>query len=250
MDGDTASNRTPGRIPTIESFLLHGFFRRKTTQARIDPTPKEPYYVLQLNGVQMLPMKKISFTLLSFSLFLFTACATATPVVVTPTPQPTPTEVRVLPTPSSPGNSITSKGLQVTMTQAEITDSFVTEFGSQRVPSPGLKFLWVHVQLKNTEPDQVDVPLPEHFSVLYAATELKPTYGHRKEYTDYTTLEQFIFSNQTIDAWLRFDIPVNAELKDLRFVFLPESSGVGVSFSSPNYPYAKDHPTFVWNCAP
>ena len=96
----------------------------------------------------------------------------------------------------------------------------------------------------------MDTPLPEHFSVLYASAELKPTYAHRKDYADYTALGSILFPNQEVDAWLRFDIPVNAGLKDLRFVFLPESSGVGISFSSPNYPYAEDHPTYVWKCAP
>lgn len=197
-------------------------------------------------------MKKISFALCSSLcvLFLLTACVEATPVAIPPTLQPTPTEVKVIPTPSSPGNSILSKGLQVTMTQAEINDSFVTEFGSQRVPSPGLQFLWVHVQLKNTGEKDIDLPLPEHYSALYAATELKPTYGHRKDYTDYTALGPVLFPNQEVDAWLRFDVPVNSELKDLRFVFLPESLGVGTSFSSPIYPYSEDHPTFVWKCAP
>ena len=197
-------------------------------------------------------MKKISFSLFSslFGLFLLTACITATPVAITPTLQPTPTKVKVLPTLSSPGNSVLWQGLQVTMSQTEINDSFVTEFGSQRAPSPGLKFLWVHVQLKNTSEKDIDLPLPEHYSTLYAATELKPTYGHRKGYADYTALAPVIFPNQEVDAWLRFDIPVNAELKDLRFVFLPESLGVGTSFSSPIYPYSEDHPTFVWNCAP
>lgn len=136
------------------------------------------------------------------------------------------------------------------MNQTEISDSFITEFGSQRMPSPGQKYLWVHVQLKNTGQAQIDIPVPEHFSALYAATELKPTYGHRKDYADYTALGPVIFPNQEVDAWLRFDIPDTAELKDLRFVFLPESLGVGTSFSSPNYPYAEDHPTFVWKCAP
>ena len=136
------------------------------------------------------------------------------------------------------------------MGQTEITNSFITEFDSQRVPSPGQKFFWVHVQLKNMGRTQVDTPLAEHYSVLYAATELKSTYGHRKGYADYTALGTVIFPNQEVDAWLRFDIPSTAELKDLRFVFLPESSHVGVSFSSPNYPYAEDHPTYVWKCAP
>jgi hypothetical protein len=86
--------------------------------------------------------------------------------------------------------------------------------------------------------------------VLYAESELKPTYGHRKDHADYMALDQVIFPDQGVDAWLRFDVPVAAELKDLRFVFLPESAQVGVSFSSPNYPYAEDHPTFVWKCAP
>ena len=214
--------------------------------------PEDLSCVFKLDGVQTPLMKNTPNILLSslFGLLLLTSCTTATPVAITPTLQPTPTEMKVLPTPSSPGNSILSKGLHVTMTQAEINDSFVAEFGSQRVPSPGLQFLWVHVQLKNTGEKDIDLPVPEHFSALYAATELKPTYGHRKDYTDYTALGPVIFPNQEVNAWLRFDIPVNAELKDLRFVFLPESSGVGTSFSSPIYPYSQDHPTYVWNCAP
>ena len=96
----------------------------------------------------------------------------------------------------------------------------------------------------------MNMPLLENYSVLYAATELKPTYGHRKDHTEYTTLASVIFPNHELDGWLRFDIPAEAQLKDLRFVFLPESSHVGVSFSSPNYPYSEDKPTYVWNCAP
>jgi hypothetical protein len=97
---------------------------------------------------------------------------------------------------------------------------------------------------------ELNVPLGENFSVLYAATELKPTYGHRKDYAEYTALDAVIFPDHEVDGWLRFDIPATAELKDLRFVYLPESSQVGASFSSPNYPYSDDKPTYVWNCVP
>lgn len=138
----------------------------------------------------------------------------------------------------------------MTMEQAEITEDFITDFGFTRNPSPGDKFLWIHVLLKNAGSPEMDTPPAEHFSVLYAAVELKPVYGHRKDHTDYTALDALLFPDQQVEAWLRFDIPIAAELKDLRFIFLPESSGVGVSFSSPNYPYSEDHPTFVWNCAP
>lgn len=198
-------------------------------------------------------MKKIQSIPLSnlLGFVILTACSSTTPAVVTPSLQPPASaEVKILPTSLSPSNSIIWQGLQVTMEQAEITDSFITEFDSQREPSPGQKFFWVHVQLGNTGQDQIDIPLPEHFSVLYAATELKPTYGHRKDHKDYTTLEPVILPDQEVDAWLRFDIPVNAELKDLSFVFLPESSQVGVLFSSPSYPYSEDHPTYVWKCEP
>ncbi len=193
-------------------------------------------------------MKKIINVL--FGLVILTACSSAESVTITSSPQPTPTAVQILPTPFSSGNFILSQGLQVTLQQSEITEDFITEFGTTRIPSVGDKFMWVHVQLKNISQNEIDIPLPEHFSVLYAETELKPTYGHRKDHADYFALGSVIFPDHEVDAWLRFDIPIAAELNNLRFVFLPESSQVGVLFSSPSYPYAEDHPTYVWNCAP
>jgi hypothetical protein len=110
--------------------------------------------------------------------------------------------------------------------------------------------MWVHVQLKNVGQIEISMPQLEHYSVLYAATELKPTYGHRQGYTEYSTLGPILFPNDEADGWIRFDIPVTADLKDLRFVFIPESAQIGTSFSSPNYPYAEDKPTYVWKCTP
>jgi hypothetical protein len=197
----------------------------------------------------MFPLKKIP-SILFVGLLILTACVpiSATPTFSTSSPQPTATVVKVFPTPSSPSDSILWRDLQVTMLQTEITQDYVTEFDSTRVPPDGDKFLWVHVQLKNTGQIELNIPLSENFSVLYAATELKPTYGHRKDYAEYTALDAVIFPDHEVDGWLRFDIPTTAELKDLRFVYLPESSQVGASFSSPNYPYSDDKPTYVWNC--
>ena len=199
-------------------------------------------------------MKNIS-RILAIGLIILTACSSkaqdsVTPVAATPTPRPTATAAKVLPTSSAPNDSITWDDLRVTMDQLEVTQEYVTDFGSSRVPPEGNKFLWVHIRLKNTGQIEMDVPLSEHFSILYAAIELKPTYGHRANFADYTTLGPVIFPNQELDGWLRFDIPITAELSDLRFVFLPESAQVGASYSSPNYPYADDKPTYVWKCAP
>jgi hypothetical protein len=188
--------------------------------------------------------------LLLISIVCFSASQAVTPMVITATPRPIETAVEPLPTPSSRGDSIVWQNLRVTMTQVEVTEEFINEYGSTRIPSPGQKFTWAHVQLKNIGQNEIDVPLPEHFSMLYVATEVKPIYGYRKGYPEYTDLSPVIFPGQKMDGWLRFDIPVAADLEDLRFVFLPESSGIGVSFSSPNYPYAEDHPIFVWKCAP
>jgi len=185
---------------------------------------------------------------------LFAGCTpsapTGTPIPEPPTPVPTATPVKVHPTPSSPGDWSSWQNLQIRMEQAEITDSFVSEFGSQRSPSPGKKFLWVQIQLKNNGETGTTRPALEHFSVIYAEVELKPTYGHRQGYPEYTSQPPTIFPAQNMDAWLRFDIPVTAELTDLQFVFLPESKQLGVLPSSPDYPWGGEQPVFIWECNP
>jgi len=197
-------------------------------------------------------MKKIS-ALPIIGLLILTANTSsgASPSApATPLPQPTATDVRIIPTPASAGDSITWRDLQVTLPQTEITQDFITEFGSTRNPSPGTKFMWMHIQLKNAGQIEIEVPILEHFSVLYAATEIKPSYGYRQSYTEYSTLGPMLFPDQQADGWIRFDIPATAELTDLLCVFLPESAQIGSTISSPNYPYSDDKPTYVWNCAP
>lgn len=198
-------------------------------------------------------MKRISFAL-TLGLIVCTACSSkdvaATPLPATPTPPPTATAFPIYPTPSAPGDSMVWDTLQVTMDRLEVTQDYVTDFDSSRVPPDGYKFLWVHIRLRNIGPVEMNVPILENFSILYAATELKPTYGHRVDYVDYSVLGPVIFPDQELDGWLRFDIPATAELRDLRFVFLPESSQVGASYNSPGYPYADDKPTYVWTCEP
>lgn len=193
-------------------------------------------------------MKKILFLVL----FLLTACSSAgenpvPPATATASPPPTAT---ALPTLSSPGDSVIWRDLQVSMDEVETTDQFTTEFGTQRLPAAGKKFLWVHVRFQNMGRDEITLPTAENFSVLYAESEIKSIYGHRQGYADYTVLGSTLFPRQELDAWLRFDIPTTAELKDLWFVFIPGSAQVGVSPSSPNYPYATNKPTYVWKWEP
>ena len=201
-------------------------------------------------------MKKIPFILIIslIGLLTLTACsstnASATPVTATLFPEPTATAVMVLPTPSSPGDSILWQDLQVILDETEISDEYISSFGSTRSPSPGMKFLWAHIQLRNMGQIEISTPLLENYSVLYAGTELKPSYGYRQDYKDYSTLDPALFPNQKADGWIRFDVPTAAGLNELLCVFLPESSQIGTSYSSPNYPYPEDKPTYVWKCAP
>lgn len=184
-------------------------------------------------------------------LFVLTACSsTSAPPTATVVAPPQEDETKVLPTPSSPNDSITWEDLQVTMDELDITQEYVTEYGSTRLPPAGHEFLWVHVRLKNQAQIEIEVPAEEHFSVLYAGAELKPTYGHRQGYTDYTTLGPMISPGQEMEGWIRFDIPTAANVGELLFVFIPESAQIGTSYSSPNYPYAANKPTYVWKLEP
>jgi hypothetical protein len=188
-----------------------------------------------------------------FGLLIVSACNSAGETVVpAPVPSSTPqavVESKSLPTPMSPSQMIVYDNLQVVMSEAEITTSYVTEYGSDREPPADKKFLWIHVILKNVSQQEQNLPAEEHFSALSGTTEFKPTYGHRKDHTDYTALNINLTQGQKVDAWLRFDIPADAELEDFMFAFLPESSQVSLGFSSSDYSWA-DHPIYLWTCAP
>ena len=173
----------------------------------------------------------------------------AAPTVVYSTSTPIPTQVRSLPTPIPRGQAVTAQGLRVTMNQAEINSGYDTDYGFRRDPTLGGKFLWVNVQLENLTAAAQNLPIPEHFSAVFGTSEFKPAYGHRKGYLDYTALKAILYQGQKEDAWLRFDIPATAELKDLNFVFLPESLQVNFFFPTSGFIWA-DHPQFFWQCAP
>lgn len=181
---------------------------------------------------------------------IFSACSsTDRPAPVSSATPQTTVEKKSLPTPISPGQRIVDDDLQVMMMRAEITTSYQTEYDSTREPPAGKNFLWINILLKNIGQGERSLPAPEHFSVLNSATEFKPTYGHRKGYADYMVLTTDIVQGQEVNAWLRFDIPIALELKDLWFAFLPESSQVSVGFSPSDYPWG-DHPIYLWMCAP
>lgn len=199
-------------------------------------------------------MRKRWIPLLSnlLGLLICTACnSTSVPVVPTPVPSATPpptVEYKSLPTPVSSGQMVVYDDLQVTMSQAEVTTGYPTEYGSTREPPAGMKFLWIRVLLKNIGQQEQNLPAPEHFSVLNGETEYKPTYGHRKDHADYMALTTGMVQGQEVDAWLRFDIPAALELKDQWFAFMPESSQISVGFSPGDYSWG-DHPIYLWMCA-
>jgi len=196
-------------------------------------------------------MKKIA-ALPLIGLFILTACATsnaAPSAPATPSPQPSPTEVKVLPTPVAPGELIVYEEFEVVMHEAEITSSYVNEYGANREPSEGKRLLWVHITIKNTGQNEINLPASEHFSVLNGTVEYKPIYGHRQDHADYMALTTGLVQGQMVDAWLRFDIPAALELQDLQFAFLPESSQISTGFSSSEYSWG-DHPIYLWTCTP
>jgi hypothetical protein len=188
-----------------------------------------------------------------FGLLMVTSCnATSESVIPTPVSSSTPlaaVEIKSLPTPMSPVQMIVYDDLQVVMSEAEITSNYLTEYGTEREPPAGKNIIWIHILLKNIGQGEWTLPDAEHFSVLNGTAEFKSTYGHRKDHADYMALNTSMAQGQEVDAWLRFDIPAEAELQDLAFAFLPESSQVSFGFSSNDYSWA-DHPIYLWTCAP
>ncbi|HSM70924.1 MAG TPA: DUF4352 domain-containing protein [Anaerolineales bacterium] len=204
----------------------------------------------------MFNLRRLSSALLIGLVFL-TACSiqsgsaiSDTPTDTLPSPPTLTATATALPTPSSPSDSILWDNLKVTIDQAEITQAYINKFGSIRNPPAGKKILWIHIHLKNTGSIEMDVPILENYSILYAAIEIKPIYGHRQGYAEYTTLGSTVFPDQELNGWLRFDIPATAELREMQFVFIPESAQIGTSYDSPSFPYADDKPTYVWNFEP
>jgi hypothetical protein len=191
-------------------------------------------------------MKKNSLLVL-FGLILLTACAPAARPVQAADPRAA-GQVS-FPTPAAPGQVVEFAALQVEMRQAELTTAYPTEFGSQREPPRGEKFLWVQVRLTNAGTQEQKLPAPEHFSALFGTTEFKPGYGHRQNYLDYTALKPVLYPGQSVTAWLRFEIPVALALKDLQFAFLPESFQISTAFSPGEYPWG-EHPLYLWRCEP
>ena len=88
-----------------------------------------------------------------------------------PTPSAAPQtveELKELPTPVSPGKLVVYDDLEVVMVEAEITDSYINEYGSNREAPAGKKLLWIHITIKNIGQNEQVLPASEHYSVLNA----------------------------------------------------------------------------------
>ena len=105
-------------------------------------------------------------------LLMVAACTTASEAVVpTSIPSPTPqaiAEIKTLPTPAPLDQMVVYDDLQVVMSEAEITTSYLTEYGSEREPSAGQKSIWIHILLKNISQGRViRRAIPHHPSLLH-----------------------------------------------------------------------------------
>ncbi len=179
-------------------------------------------------------------------------CNAASERAVAPTPAATlevVAENESLPTPMPPAQMAVYDEIRVVMKEAEITSSYLTEYGSEREPPAGKNIIWINILLKNIGEREEYLPESENFSVLMGVTEFKSTYGHRKDHADYMALPPDLVPGQAVDAWLRFDIPAGLGLEDLMFAFHPESSQISFGFPSSDYPWG-DHPVYLWTCSP
>lgn len=197
-------------------------------------------------------VKKFSFF---FLLIFLAACAPENSVLVTPAAQtraPGATALlataKSLPTPAPFGHEISHNGLAMRIQTAELNASYSTEYGTTRDAPSGNLFLWVQLSLKSTDTEGTKLPEMEHFSALFAGEEFKPTYGHREDCPDYTSLTGLLFPGSPETACLRFDLPESAGLAQIQFAFLPETTKVTVLRTDHEASYY-DHPIFLWRLA-
>jgi hypothetical protein len=171
----------------------------------------------------------------------------AAPTVSSATSTPIPTQIMPSPTSIPSGQAVTYHNLRLTMNQAEITSDYETEYGTRREPTQGGKFLWVEIQLENISTSAQNLPDVDHFSAVFGTSEFKPAYGHRKDHADYVALDPVLYQGRKVQAWFRFDIPSEPTLKDLQFVYLPDSLQVTFSDPQDGLDWA-NHPQFFWRC--
>jgi len=178
--------------------------------------------------------------------YLQTPAPTAGPALV---PTSTIPSTSGPPTPASPGQAVSYGTLQVMMGKFEFSDSYQTQYNTFGVPSPGQKFLWIQVILEETGTNPQSIPRYEYFSALLNQAEFKPSYAHRKDYSDYTELNGPIFPGQKVEGWLRFSVPKETQFSDLIFAFSPESTQVALYTPSTLEPWA-EHPLYLWSLTP
>lgn len=188
----------------------------------------------------------------SIVIFLLAACApraAALPPTATLTPAPGAVALlatpKPLPTAASLGEAVTFEDLTIQIGGVELNDQYKTRFGPVRDATPGVKFLWVQVLVENNGQAVKDLPAEDHFSVLHAGREYKPTYGHRDGFPDYTSLGGAVLPGSPLDGWLRFDIQEETGLDDLQFAFLPESTRITYTRTQSGSSIF-DHPVFLW----
>lgn len=198
-----------------------------------------------LKEIQIFILRVIGVTLVIISSACGARTAQEVPTVVYATSVPKATAVRVFPTPLAVGGAVGYKGVDVSVSQSEVSAKYINEYGSDRLPPTGRQFVWVQVTLKNKGSGTFALPVPEHYSLLFAGEEFKAGYAYRKDFPDYFQLGSVLYPGQYVKAWLRFDVPADASLSDMQFAFLPESTVVNAQLAD-TYQWA-EHPVFLWS---
>jgi hypothetical protein len=133
--------------------------------------------------------------------------------------------------------------LQVTLKNLN-SPEYTTEFGTVRQPPRDGQYLWVQVALENLTEKVLSLPRVDRFGLLFHDQELEATYGHRQNFPDYTSQESSLYPDQSLEAWLRFEVSAEAQASDLLFAFSPESPLVSLDAPSQTDSWA-NHPVFL-----
>jgi len=128
-----------------------------------------------------------------------------------PTPSPTPGTSQL-------GEAWEADGLSVSVSGAELSTCFTSEYGSDICAPEGAQYLWVHLERENLR-GQADLPIYSCFWITlhYLGDELKPQrYGEvagRPDWSGGGCGE--LYAGHSDGGWVYFEVPIGIDLSQV-----------------------------------
>jgi hypothetical protein len=124
-----------------------------------------------------------------------------------PSPPPTPGISQL-------GEAWEADGLSVSVSEADLSSCFTSEYGSEICPPDGAQYLWVHVDRENVRAEP-ELPIYSCFwiTLQYLGDELEPQWGKAPDRSDWSGGGcGNLYAGHKDDGWVFFEVPAGIDL--------------------------------------